>query len=44
MIMHVPCYSLPKLHKLLLGKGYGRQMNMAPSYGAAMREAGWRSA
>ncbi|WP_372570927.1 fatty acid desaturase family protein [Ruegeria jejuensis] len=44
MIMHVPCYNLPKLHKLLLAKGYGTQMNMAPSYGAAMREAGWRSA
>ncbi|MDP5217538.1 fatty acid desaturase family protein [Ruegeria sp. 2205SS24-7] len=44
MIMHVPCYNLPRLHKLLLAKGYGTQMNMAPSYGAAMREAGWRSA
>ncbi|MEX0348852.1 MAG: fatty acid desaturase family protein [Paracoccaceae bacterium] len=44
MIMHVPCYNLPKLHKLLLRKGYGAQMNMASNYGAAMREAGWRSA
>ncbi|MCL6282797.1 fatty acid desaturase family protein [Ruegeria sp. 2012CJ41-6] len=44
MIMHVPCYNLPKLHKLLLGKGYDTQMNMAPTYGAALREAGWRSA
>ncbi|MCE8524641.1 fatty acid desaturase family protein [Ruegeria pomeroyi] len=44
MIMHVPCYNLPRMHALLLDKGLGGRMKTAPSYGAALREAGWRSA
>ncbi|SDE23606.1 fatty acid desaturase family protein [Ruegeria marina] len=44
MIMHVPCYNLPRMHRLLLDKGLGVRMKTAPSYGAALREAGWRSA
>ncbi|MCE8515262.1 fatty acid desaturase family protein [Ruegeria pomeroyi] len=44
MIMHVPCYNLPRMHALLLEKGLGARMKTAPSYGAALREAGWRSA
>ncbi len=43
MIMHVPCFNLPKLHKSLLKKGLGPQMRNAPSYAHALREAGWRS-
>ncbi len=43
MIMHVPCYNLPRLHRALLDKGLGPRMNTAPSYGHALREAGWRS-
>ncbi|MEL7080721.1 MAG: fatty acid desaturase family protein [Pseudomonadota bacterium] len=42
MIMHVPCWRLPAMHKLLLRKGLGSRMNIAPGYGAAMAEAGWR--
>ena len=42
MIMHVPCWRLPAMHKLLLNKGLGDRMNIAPGYGAAMAEAGWR--
>ena len=42
MIMHVPCWRLPKLHKLLVKKGLGDQMNVAPNYKAALAEAGWQ--
>ncbi|WP_164659340.1 fatty acid desaturase family protein [Tropicibacter sp. Alg240-R139] len=44
MVMHVPCHNLPKMHKVLLNKGLDSQMNTATNYGAALREAGWRSA
>ena len=42
MIMHVPCWRLPKMHDALHGAGLGAEMNVAPSYGAALAEAGWR--
>lgn len=42
MIMHVPCWRLPHLHHLLIQKGLGTHMNVAPSYRAALAEAGWR--
>ncbi len=41
MIMHVPCWKLSRLHKALIDKGYGPQMNIAPHYGKALEEAGW---
>ncbi|WP_299147014.1 fatty acid desaturase family protein [uncultured Tateyamaria sp.] len=41
MIMHVPCWRLPRMHALLIDKGLKRQMNVAPSYRAALVEAGW---
>ncbi|MEP3917196.1 fatty acid desaturase family protein [Ascidiaceihabitans sp.] len=41
MIMHVPCWQLPKMHTALLGKGLGHRMKTAPSYAAALAEAGW---
>lgn len=44
MVMHVPCFNLPKMHEALLNKGLGSQMRVAEGYGEAMREAGWRSA
>ncbi|MCE8538146.1 fatty acid desaturase family protein [Ruegeria pomeroyi] len=44
MIMHVPCYNLPRMHALLLDKGLGGRMKTASSYGVALQEAGWRSA
>ncbi|MEM8579037.1 MAG: fatty acid desaturase family protein [Pseudomonadota bacterium] len=43
MVMHVPCWRLPQMHKLLLKRGLGEQMRIAPGYMGAMREAGWRS-
>lgn len=42
MIMHVPCWRLPRLHTLLLKQGLGDKMNVAPNYRAALAEAGWR--
>ena len=42
MVMHVPCWKLPDMHKLLVNKGLGSQMRVADNYGQALAEAGWR--
>jgi fatty acid desaturase len=42
MVMHVPCWKLPDMHKLLIKKGLGSQMRIANSYRQALTEAGWR--
>ncbi len=39
MLMHVPCYDLPKLHALLLAKGLGPKMEIQPNYAAMLRVA-----
>jgi fatty acid desaturase len=44
MVMHVPCWRLKTMHAMLLEKGLGDRMRIAPTYGAALKEAGWRSA
>jgi fatty acid desaturase len=44
MVMHVPCWRLRDMHRLLLSKGLGNYMRVAPSYRIAMEEAGWRNA
>lgn len=41
MVMHVPCWKLKRVHHLLLTKGLGGQMKIAPSYLSALKEAGW---
>lgn len=41
MVMHMPCWQLPRLHNLLRQKGLEGEMRIAPSYGAALKEAGW---
>ncbi|WP_420005094.1 fatty acid desaturase family protein [Arenibacterium sp. LLYu02] len=41
MVMHVPCWQLPSLHRLLLDKGLEQKMRLAPNYRAALIEAGW---
>ena len=41
MVMHVPCWRLRKMHRLLLDKGLGGDMRIAPNYGQALVEAGW---
>jgi fatty acid desaturase len=32
LLMYVPCYNLPKLHRLLLAKGLGPRMEIQPDY------------
>jgi len=32
LLMYVPCYNLPKLHALLLAKGFGPKMEIQPGY------------
>ncbi len=44
MVMHVPCWHLKGMHRLLLEKGLGDRMRMAKGYGQALAEAGWRRA
>lgn len=39
IFMHLPCYNLPRAHRLLLAKGLGPQMEIKPSYRAVMRLA-----
>ena len=39
MLMYVPCYNLPKLHALLIQKGFGPKMEIQPNYSAMLRLA-----
>ena len=39
LVMHVPCRNLPKLHKLMLKKGYGPDMEVAQNYLDVMLKA-----
>lgn len=39
LLFYVPCYNLPKLHKLLLEKGYGSKMEIQKGYLAVLRLA-----
>lgn len=41
LVMHVPCWQLPRMHRMLIDKGHGGAMRLAPSYRAALQEAGW---
>ena len=43
LVMHVPCYRLPRMHRLLEEKGVIPRMRVAPSYWHALGEAGWRN-
>lgn len=42
MFMHVPCYSLPRAHRLLAAKGVTPGMLTAPSYFEVLRQASSR--
>ncbi|MCI5096957.1 MAG: fatty acid desaturase family protein [Rhodobacteraceae bacterium] len=42
MVMHVPCWNLKRMHKLLMTKGLGDRMRVASGYGQALAEAGWK--
>ena len=39
MFMHVPCWNLPKVHRLLKAKGVMDRMLTAPGYVTVLREA-----
>jgi fatty acid desaturase len=39
MFMHMPCWSLPRAHKLLTAKGTTKAMEMAPNYRAVLSAA-----
>ena len=39
LLMYVPCYNLPKLHRLLLAKGYGPRMETQPDYATMLKLA-----
>ncbi|MGD1926296.1 MAG: fatty acid desaturase family protein [Paracoccaceae bacterium] len=41
LVMHMPCWQLPKLHRLLIEKGYGERMTLAPNYWHVMKMVGW---
>ena len=43
LVMHVPCWNLPKLHALMLAKGHGPDMTVADSYWDVLRVAGSRA-
>ncbi len=42
LVMHVPCWNLPKLHRMMIAKGHGGKMNIAPGYFSVLAKAGWR--
>ncbi len=39
LLFYVPCYNLPKLHRLLLSKGLGPRMEIRPGYREVLRLA-----
>jgi len=39
MFMHVPCWNLPRVHRLLAAKGVTDRMLTAPGYGAVLKMA-----
>lgn len=39
LLMYVPCFNLPKLHALLLAKGYGPKMEIQPDYWTILKMA-----
>jgi len=39
VFMHLPCYNLPRAHRLLMQKGYGERMQIAPGYLAVLNQA-----
>jgi len=42
LVMHVPCWNLPKMHALMITKGHGGEMDIAPSYWHVLGRVGWR--
>ena len=44
MFMHMPCWSLPRAHRLLKAKGVLERMRTAPGYGAVLSQAAGKPA
>ncbi len=44
LAVFVPCWRLPAVHSLLLARGHGAHMAMAPGYTALIRPAATASA
>ena len=43
MVMHVPCWNLGKMHRLLLAKGHGPRMKLANGYWQVLSDVGLRN-
>ena len=41
LVMHVPCFRLTNMHAMMLAKGHGDTMRVAPNYWSVLRKAGW---
>ncbi|TMM52910.1 fatty acid desaturase family protein [Sulfitobacter sabulilitoris] len=41
LVMHIPCWQLPKMHALLCRKGLDAKMRISAGYRSALGEAGW---
>lgn len=41
LIMHVPCWNLPKLHAAMIAKGHGPKMRVSANYWHVLRDVGW---
>jgi fatty acid desaturase len=41
--MHVPCWRLPILHRMMMEKGHEAEMEIAPSYWHVLGRVGWMS-
>jgi fatty acid desaturase len=39
VFMHVPCYRLERMHKMLMAKGYWSRIKVAPGYASVLSEA-----
>ncbi len=39
LVMHMPCYNLPSLHKLMIEKGYESEMEVGASYWDVLKKA-----
>jgi len=39
LLMYVPCYNLPRLHALLLAKGFGPRIEIQPNYATILKMA-----
>ena len=44
LLYYAPCYNLPKIHAILMRKGFGARMELQPGYPAVMRLATARPA